>query len=744
MADWKSFQIEVPGKDFLEPVRQILETLLVFLEILKTILNTIKTFLVDFGNPIKALVLALIKLIEELFLALKATGVFAYFDIPDPTVDPNFDRFYGGFQAFTERFKGSLYDTKDFNRPQPRSSTTSGFVLMVVDASDIMTLVMRVKQLLRFFGKSFTSPRYEAPANFKVIPVGAAGDPIFAVASVYTEGPIEAIQLQWTLPSSAETPDPGFSDVVGQMAAEFVPPNFVIEKSVDVNPSSAKIDLGELGSDTATGIVEYDQPVNVDTKLASRFAKRDGAQVLARAILRDDAGEPVIKFQQYLKVGVGLDVLGQLGRFRYIDTDVQKDKTYYYRVRPYSGSLDINEAGKKLNNMPTSPAQLAAGVEGNSQQRFFKWPSASADDEVVMGKPTGIIRTTLPPDMGDFDVVENLRRLFKTCFSLDFHLPLPATTPGGNVPQFDGSGAPLGDTPANFVGRGSLVNQAGQLAAFEGQLVLEMLAGLDSPGQAFDGEGLTPVTMPWQRSNVRRQSARIADGIASALLQAGGTNVQTFRDFMRGPLPRGPIETNEGNLAGESTLEDIVFAFTTPEDEEENDPIVLTTFQNAYFADAPLRQNLLVVIQFLKSFTLGGAPVDWISIAPLRDIVPWAGQFLYDILDKIQALIDAYKGFLDEILAFIELIERKINALEKFIQFLIDILNFIESLQFGVYLLAVNGLSGDASSWVSEIDNAGGDIPPSGPGGYSAGIGLAYVAADPGPFVAAFSILFGV
>ncbi len=741
MADWKSFQIEVPGKDFLEPIRQVLETLLVFLEILKTVLNTVKTFLVDFGNPIKALVVSLIKLIEELFLALRATGVFAYFDIPDPTVDPNFDRFYGGFQAFTERFKGSLYDTKDFNRPQPRTSTTSGFVLMVVDAPDIMSLIMRVKQLLRFFGKSFTSPRYEAPANFKVIPVGAAGDPIFAVASVFADGPIEAVQLQWTLPSSAETPDPGFSDVVGQTAAEFVPPNFVIEKSVDVNPSSVKIDISELGSDSATGIVEYDQPVNVDTKLASRFAKRDGAQVLARAILRDDAGEPVIKFQQYIKVGVGLNVLGQLGRFRYIDTDVQKDKTYYYRVRPYSGSLDINEGGK-LNNMPTSSAQLAAGIEANSQQRFFKWPSASSDDEVVMGKPTGIIRTTLPPDVGDFDVVENLRCLFQTCFSLDFHLPLPTTTPGGNPPEFDSQGAPTGDTPANFVGKGSLVNQAGQLAAFEGQLVLELIAGLDSPGQAFEGDGLQTVTMPWQRFNVRRQSARIADGIASALLQAGGTSVQTFRDFMRGPLPRGPIDTQVGNLKNKGTLEKIVFGFTTPVDEEENDPVVLTTFQTA-FEDAPLRQNLLVVVQFLKSFTLGGAPVDWISIAPLRDIIPWAGQFLYDILDKIQALVDAYKGFLDEILAFIELIERKINALEKFIQFLIDILNFIEGLQFGVYLLSVNGISGDASAWVSEIDNAGGDIPPSGTNGYSAGIGLAYVAADPGPFIAAFSLIFG-
>ena len=65
MADWQTLVIKPVGKDLLEPVRQVLETLLIFLEILKAILDTIKTFLIDFGNPIRALVEALIRLVEE-------------------------------------------------------------------------------------------------------------------------------------------------------------------------------------------------------------------------------------------------------------------------------------------------------------------------------------------------------------------------------------------------------------------------------------------------------------------------------------------------------------------------------------------------------------------------------------------------------------------------------------------------------------------------------------------------------
>src|SRR6185369_8562865 len=230
MANWQSFVIQVPGKDALEPVRNVLETIVIFLDVLKAILDTIKIFLIDFGNPIKALVEALIKLIEELFLSLKATGISAYFDIPDPTSDPNFDRFVGGFQAFTERFKGSLFDPLDFNRPQPRAgSTQSGFVLLVVDSDSPFTLLERAKQLQRFFGREFTSPRFEPPDNLKGLPVGDKGDPILAVASVFTKGPIKSVQLSWSLPTSLSTPDPGYRDLVTKVAREVIPPKFLIE-----------------------------------------------------------------------------------------------------------------------------------------------------------------------------------------------------------------------------------------------------------------------------------------------------------------------------------------------------------------------------------------------------------------------------------------------------------------------------------------------------------------------------------
>lgn len=744
MADWQAFTVTVPGKDLLEPIREVLETLLVFLEVLKAILETIKAFLIDFGNPIRALVESLIKLIEELFLALKATGFFAYFDVPDPMTDPNFQQVVGGFPAFTTRFKQSLFDTQDFNRPQPRSgSTKSGFVLLCVDASDPIQLIRRIRQLLQFFGKDLTTPRYAPPVNLTVGPLGASGDPILDVASVFQEQPIRSIGLTWTMPSTVETPDPGFQDAVSKVGAEFQLPSFVIEKSV-VNPVAQKITLQDLTDPDAAGMVEFDRETNVDVTVGSRFAKPSGTVVLRRETLRDELGEPFVKFQKYIPVPAGTLALGQLGTYRYVDDDVVAGETYYYRVRAYSGTLNVS--GERLQNLPTGTAELDSGMGSNTKIPLFKWPSTDATDPAVMGVPTQIVQIRVP-EFVDFDVVENLFNTFLSAFTLDFHQTLPADS------EFDPNGVNIPPTPVHYIGRGLLAQSAGFLAGFSGDNILGTLAEFETVALKTDFANLTSL-LPWQNFAVRRHARRLAVTMASLLLEAN--NALAYRDLMRGTLPRGPVSDVVG-LDGLASMEEIVAKFVevvSPSNSSTDiqtdaqassvqvDVAGLNRFVSGYDSES-LRLNLAVVVGFLRAFSLGGQPPNWIAVVPLRDIIPWAGQFLYDILDKIDALLAAFAGFLEEIKRFIDLLIRKIEALERFLQLIIDILNFVESLSISAYVLSVPEVSGDATAWISEIDNAGGDIPPSGPGGYSGGVGLAYVAPDISAFKAAFSIIFG-
>jgi hypothetical protein len=116
---------------------------------------------------------------------------------------------------------------------------------------------------------------------------------------------------------------------------------------------------------------------------------------------------------------------------------------------------------------------------------------------------------------------------------------------------------------------------------------------------------------------------------------------------------------------------------------------------------------------------------------------------LYDLMAKIQALADAYRGVMDDIKAFIDMLIRKIDVLERFIQYLISLLDFVLSLSIGAYILFLPSTGDGIPGWFQAIDNAGGSKPPSGPTGYSAGVSLAYVAPDVSGFIEPLKLIFG-
>ena len=716
-ANWESFSIQLPGQNLLEKARNVLETLMVFLEVLKAILETVKAFLVDFGNPIKALVEALIQLIITLFETLKRTGIYGWFDIPNPLVDPNFNLHVGGYQAFTTRFKAGLYDSRDSNRPQPISGfTNSGFTLIVADAESPMALIKLIEVLLRFLGKEFLTPQYAAPANFKVLPLGSSGDPILSIVKLFQDQP-KSIVVEWSLPPASNPGDPGFSDLIQSFSTDFIPPRFLIEKS-DRNPAVGEVDVSELGDPDAVGQV-------VET-LPTEFENR-GEKISRKVRMIDKYGDPFLKFQKYIVIDTSNNtatfLLGQLGTFRYIDSDVELSKTYYYRVRAYSGELKLSGTSIAFEQPKEDPVE---------KKRYIPWPGTDGDP--VMGKGSPVAPIMIPVYPPDFDVIENLRRLFQTAFSFNFHLPLK-DDPDTNKP-YD----PIPDV---LIGQGSLTSLAGPLTSFEAVPLVGVLSNVTDVRGRFapsPATGKLPVP-PWAQSNVQRNSARLATIVAGAMLQAN--SAVPFKALMEGPYPKGTPDIPKLTA---KTISEFVFEITKvqePEISGEGGVYAAGVLYGYAFNNKEARENVLAAVNFCKSFTLGGAaPPDWIQLSLLRDIVPWSGQLLYDLLAKMQALLDAYKGVIDEIKAFIDLIIRKIDTLERFLAYLISILDFITSLSLGFYILSVPLTGGDVHEWASIIDNAGGAPPPSGPGGYTAGVAFAYVAPDVTPFAAAFDLIF--
>ena len=104
--------------------------------------------------------------------------------------------------------------------------------------------------------------------------------------------------------------------------------------------------------------------------------------------------------------------------------------------------------------------------------------------------------------------------------------------------------------------------------------------------------------------------------------------------------------------------------------------------------------------------------------------------------------MDAFSGVLQEIKDFIDLLIRKINALERFIKFLIQLMEYVLSLDVSCYVLNVSGVTKGIPELIDAVDNAGGEKPPLDPGGYSAGVVLAYVAPNIAIYETAFGLIF--
>ena len=736
-ATWKSFQLQVPGKDALEPIRNVLETLMIYLEVLKAILELIKKFLIDIGNPIKALVAALMAMIQMVIESLNQTGIYGYFDVPMPNIDPNFVKQAGGSPAFIQRFTRSLYNNAEPNRPQPvKLLNQSGFIVLMVSADGILEMIRLINAIYKFFSRDATAAKYVAPANMRCLPLGPKGDPILAIASIFSTK-LTGVALEWTLPTSQATPTRGFNDVLPSIAAEFVPKTWLVEKSaIPVNREISEEDL-------------IDNPESAGWVMCKRLSpfQVQGKQAVRKEHLRDAYGESIQKFQKYYIVDTSSPTfwMGQLGTFRWVDTEVEPDKIYYYRVRAFSGNLAYDSAKHTL--------KFTKASYNPNNPNTFVWPSADSSP-VSMGNPSGVMQIRLPVIPKEFDMVSNLERLFQTAFALNFHLPcIPSKDSTGKVlrPVFVTSPDPANpktvgvpatpETLVTDIGIGSLEKQAGPLAMFDSLPVVSVVTSLTSITTNYQPDPVTGQLpkMPWQSVGVRFQSARLADGVAKNLFNCGTGAIDGIRSRMQS-MPQYGL-TNIGVLQGKTTISQMVFALT----DRLEDGAITTQQAVTYgqvFSDANFRLNILSVVNYINSVAMGGGGVNWVSICFLRDIVPWSGQILYRIVAYIQALLDAFKGVLDEIKAFIELIERKIAALERFIQFLIQIMEFILSLSVSCYALNSGTMTQGIEEWVSTINNAEGQKPPNNPAGYSAGIVLAYVAPNVALYQAAFNAIF--
>ena len=793
MATWEGFQITIPAQPLLREIDSILETLLIFLEIVKSILEVVKIFLILFGNPLILLLEALMALILDLFHALQQTGIYAYYDLPDLAHDPNFKAIAGGSQAFKNRFNGSLLDQRDAHRPQPGGVLQGGFILLVIDADGPLILIQIIKALIAFFKnpKKIYEDQYPAPVHLKATPQSEVAGQLSDIFDLETMLSTQSTSMAftWQLPGIVPSISAGFVGVTSQVIQNFRVPNWLIEIGlsppiqdiiITPDPVTLEFPISLMTDPVSTGRLKQ-----VYFSGSSNPRNLGGPNLTTILPVLDDHGDPIVKFSYYAIIdgfAALLQDLGGGGKIRFIWTNIPLDTTFYVRVRAYFGSL---------NNTPTEGpfCTISWGLDGTGilirdqstggNIPFLKWPSTSETFGVSMGKPSTMITARLSK-IPDFNLLGDLISLFQAAFSLDFHLPLPPAEPvtqtvivngqpttvqtkdaNGNpiyVPQFDSAGNPLPPLSVANIGNGSLGSLAGAVST------VFPVVGPGGEGVSYPvGNALfvpsafnIPYKWPWQDPIVQSQSTKLALKFANILLEQGSVQIAAFKQLMKGPLPAGAFSdyssleelvttiTQVYNLTNPApptgALASVAAAFTAANLNSLVQPEVANAYIEA-FNSAAARRNVLAGINFLLSLGFQGVPPDWISMS-IMDLIPWSGQILYQLISMVQALIDAFKGLLQQLIDFINLIERKITALEIFIEYLISIINFLLSLNIGFYLLFVPSIDGDVSAWMEAVNSTQGTPPMSGPNGYTAGICLAYLLPDVSAISNAFGLIF--
>jgi hypothetical protein len=779
MATWEGFQIQIPAQGLLRDLEQILETLLVFMEIVKSILEVVKVFLLLFANPLILLLEALMALIMDLYHMLMQTGVYAYFDLPDLAHDPNFKSFAGGSAAFKARFKGSLLDLKDSHRPQPTALLQGGFVLMVIDADGPLILIQIIKAIIAFFRNpsKIVEPQYPAPVHLKAVPIDKAGSPILDIENLLSNQS-KSLAIEWQLPGIVPSASAGFTGLTAMVIQNFRVPNWLIE--IGTAPPTQPI---VITPDPVTQI--WSNSAMYDSTTCGRVVQNvptlhtdprniGGKSPTTQVPLLDDHHDPVVKFSFYTIVDGFTALLADLGgTVRFVWDNIPLDTVYYIRVRAFFGTLSVNEFGSDGFCTLNWPLQLITDGQTKSAFTYLKWPSASATD-ISIGKPSTMIRAQLA-SVPDFDVMGDLRALFGAAFALNFHVSLPASQPEtgpvgtvlvdshGNViyqPQFDSGGNPIPPLTSANIGYGSLQGLSGSVSTIYpvAAQVAPYYPTNPVPASFFaaDASGHT-YQWPWQDPIVQAQANKLAIKFGNILLEQGKTQISAFKQVMRGPLSAGAVP-------GYSSLEQLVLSVTATVAPDVStppgtSPSVAAAYEAAQaylnttvpqqtaqaymdiFSCAVARRNVLAGINYLKSLGFQGVPNDWLSMS-IMDLIPWSGQILRQLIGVVQGLIDAFKALIQEIIDYINLIERKINALEIFIEYLISILNFLLSLNVGFYLLFEPKISGDVTAWFNAIDSTAGTPPMSGPDGYTAGICLAYLLPDVSAIADAFGLIF--
>jgi hypothetical protein len=728
MASWNTLSLKFDPLAPLKPPLQAVLTLLEVVEaILEALLAIIKAFLLDFGNPLKALIALLLAAIRAIINQLKATG----FSIL--VVHPDFSRqdfaqvllsASGSYPRFESKVISKFYDSSDVFRPQYPPGSSVAMLVFYIGTDSPGDLLLQLFALLRLINTPTVVTALPAPVSVKVNPVRKSGSPVANFAGLFDPEVLQdSLVVEWQMPENpGGTGALGFVNSMVSFYNSFRFPNFIIERS--------ETPQGELVEKEVNTAVEGKSIKAVTTKykLASPNTK---VQV------REPNGTVYRNFKKKIKVtGADLVAGAFTGTYRYIDKDgLQPGTPYFYRVRAYFGDpteyLGCEDANAIISNSNVVPK--------STNQPIIKY-----GNNVVMGPVSQVVRgfcPKLPGGATGFNPYEAVNDAVRAALLLNFELPAPSDDADDfEIEQRTGwstlaaAGGQIGPIKAAFntsdklsenflfkatarrLANSSLTNLLSQ------QRLLKMLAEQwnESVAKTVDkvlGTKGEVVKDDGSRVSGDRQGAGFTWtllGIVGGITQESDSQIRAYLSEEQGytsgqkKLP-GPYPTSVHFVDGEDV---------SVSGEERR---LLSEF---------LRTALI-------SLSGETSYLSWYSVT-VGDLFPAFIPFIYDIEQFILALLKALQSALAAIEDIILTLIRKIQALEQIVESilaLIDLLNInVRVSVFGT--VSTNGSADSLAQALLESENK----PATSPFGLHSGMVMTFGGPGEG-FIAAFKAL---
>ena len=404
-ATWTSVSIGLPEgiQDALEKVNQILEKLSTLLEVISSILEVIKVFLVDILNPLKAILEALLIIVNNLINDLRQTGLYLYADLPSSNVDHEYAKnLKGGMSAWRGRMAYALLSPNVQNRPAFSNTASVISFHFVVTAGDIGAFIAQFGFLLAMF-KQKAKADFNPPQNVQVRPINKDFYNTYydVDTGLLIEDRIADKQseiLSSGLSSSFMT---GNSEVSAETVELGIRYDFLTGEEFVIDVSSGSI-LTNSGTPNATLITWKSDHKLLPQNFRIERTTVQGGEPLTETvndiveIVRDTDGDPIIVFptlvEKKIKLGFGLNEYtgSATSQVAYLDETVEPGQTYWYRVVAVYGSglaaklpsFDgTHPVVQRLMNMLRSILKATTG-EGVSSLKGVYIPNQSDGDQV--------------------------------------------------------------------------------------------------------------------------------------------------------------------------------------------------------------------------------------------------------------------------------------------------------------------------------------------------------------------------